>query len=312
MSILQELEDSLLSDSPVWMEFLYRYDPKKKQIFAFYEGDEDPSFYRQFIIKILNSEYELEEIIAGCKNNVLKLQKSIDWDRYNAKQLAFFVDRDLSFWLGQPLEYGGNVFVTDEYSVENYICNSHMFRVWLQRFEGFSRASKKEIDYMMDIYEGIKPVFETYMKPIMAKAVVAKRHNPDIALKKYKPSFEFFNNDDDVNFNITNQNIINDKWDLSDEDDEEVQYQVQEFDEHGDYYFVRGKWFLLFMLQLGEHMRLNGDFFAPSLDKKGKLSPTCAVSTSQGLTALAPNWESEPPRRLQTFLNVTYGEYMAV
>lgn len=312
MSILQELEDSLLSDSPVWMEFLYRYDPKKKQIFAFYEGDEDPSFYRQFIIKISNSEYELEEIIAGCKNNVIKLQQSIDWGRYNIKQIAFFVDRDLSFWLDQPYEYGENVFVTDEYSVENYICNSHMFRVWLQRFEGFSRASKKEIDDMINIYEGMKPVFEALMKPIMAKAVVAKRHNSDVALKEYKPAFEFINDSDHVNLNITNQEAMNNKWDLSDKDDEEVQQQVKKFDEYGKNYFVRGKWFLLFMLQLGEHMRLNGDFFAPSLGKTGKLSPTCAVSPAQGITALAPNWEGEVPIRLQAFLKSTYGAYMAV
>ena len=32
MSILQELEESLQSDAPIYMEFLYRYDPKRKQV----------------------------------------------------------------------------------------------------------------------------------------------------------------------------------------------------------------------------------------------------------------------------------------
>lgn len=312
MSILKELEDSLLSDSPVWMEFLYRYDPKKKQIFAFYEGDEDPSFYRQFIVQILNGEYELEEIIAGCKNNVLKLQKSIDWNRYNTKQIAFFVDRDLSFWLDQPDEYGDNVYVTDEYSVENYICNNQIFRVWLQRFEGFSRASKKEIDDMVGVYKALKPVFEKLMMPIMAKAVVAKKHKSDIALKEYKPAFAFINDSDHVKFNITNPNAMNDKWHLTDQDEEEIQQQINMFKYYENNYFVRGKWLLLFMLQLGEYMRLNSEFFAPSLRKKGKLSPTCAVSSSQGITALAPNWEDETPISLQIFLESTYAQYMVV
>ena len=160
--------------------------------------------------------------------------------------------------------------------------------------------------------KNLDTLFEALMKPIMAKAVVAKRRNPDIALKEYKPAFDFVNDIDHVNFNITNQNAINDKWDLSDEDNDEVQQQVKKFDEYGDNYFVRGKWFLLFILQLGEHMRLNGDFFAPSLGKNGKLSPTCAVSPSQGITALAPNWEGEAPIRLQAFLKSTYGAYMAV
>ena len=54
------------------------------------------------------------------------------------------------------------------------------------------------------------------------------------------------------------------------------------------------------MLHLGEYMRLNGDSFAPSLGKKGKLSPTCSVTPSQGLTVLAPNWEKDTPIRLQS------------
>ena len=54
MSILQELENSLLSDAQYYMEFLYRYNPKKKQVFAFYEGDEDSSFYHNIISIILD------------------------------------------------------------------------------------------------------------------------------------------------------------------------------------------------------------------------------------------------------------------
>lgn len=74
MSILQELEKSLQSDAPSYMEFLYRYDPKKKQVFAFYEGDEDSSFYHHFLRTAIDDDCELEEIVAGCKNNVIKLQ----------------------------------------------------------------------------------------------------------------------------------------------------------------------------------------------------------------------------------------------
>ena len=45
MSLLEMMEESKRSTAAVYMEFLYRYDPKKKQVFAFYEGDEDSSFY---------------------------------------------------------------------------------------------------------------------------------------------------------------------------------------------------------------------------------------------------------------------------
>ena len=71
MSILQELEKSVQSDAPSYMEFLYRYNPKKKQVFAFYEGDEDSSFYRHILKKTLDHDCELEEIVAGDRKSVV-------------------------------------------------------------------------------------------------------------------------------------------------------------------------------------------------------------------------------------------------
>lgn len=121
MTILDEMTESLNTDSPVFIDFLYRYDPKKKQIFAFYEGDEDSSYYQKMIKSALPKDFELEELVAGCKNNVLKLWREFDWSTYDRHQILFFVDRDLSFWLGEPQSFGENVFVTDEYSVENYV-----------------------------------------------------------------------------------------------------------------------------------------------------------------------------------------------
>ena len=131
MSILQVLEESLHSDAPCYMEFLYRYDPKKQQCFAFYEGDEDSSFYHHFLKEAIGEDCALEEIVAGCKNNVIKLHREFNWGEYSARQILFFVDRDLSYWLNESDSYGDNVFITDEYSIENYIVNSQGFYLGL-------------------------------------------------------------------------------------------------------------------------------------------------------------------------------------
>ena len=146
MSLLQVLEVSIHSDAPCYLEFLSRYNPKKKQVFAFYEGDEDASYYQHVIRKAVGDDVEIEEIIAGCKENVLKLHREFDWTYYNQNQIAFFIDRDISFWLGINLPVENNIFITDEYSVENYVANAQGFRAWITRFEGFSRATKSEID----------------------------------------------------------------------------------------------------------------------------------------------------------------------
>lgn len=314
MSILQELEESLQSDAPSYMDFLYRYDPKKKQVFAFYEGDEDSSFYHYFLKAAIDDDCELEEIVAGCKNNIIKLQQEFDWNLYNSKQIIFFVDRDLSYWLMESTHYNENIFVTDEYSVENYVVNSQGFKSWLIHFEGFARANKKELNNMISQYEVSIADFKQKMMPIMAEAVVAKRHNPSISLSEFKISrnksiiFDICNGH--LDFKISIERKVLEKWKLAPEHCTEINEQMECFSNNISHYSVRGKWILCFMAEIGEYMRLNTDIFAPSLKTKGKLPPTCSVPTSQCFSALAPYCTEAIPERLENFLNITYRIYL--
>lgn len=312
MQILQELEKSLKSDAPSYMEFLYRYNPKKKQVFAFYEGDEDSSFYHRILESALAIGYELEEIVAGCKNNVLKLHREFDWSSYNYKQIAFFVDRDLSYWLDDSTQYGENVFVTDEYSVENYVATPKGFRAWLIHFEGFARAKKKEIDFIVSEYECNIAKFEKEMMPIMAQAIVAKRNDDTISLNDFKLSKNvclLCIQNGHISFKICEDERIFSKWKLSSANQDEITTQVERFTAEKDHYSVRGKWILCFMAEFGEYLRLNSNIFAPSLGYSGKASPTCAVPTSQCLSVLAPYCNTSISKRLELFLKSTYLSY---
>lgn len=314
MSILQELEESLQSDAPSYMDFLYRYDPKKKQVFAFYEGDEDSSFYHHFLRAAIDDDCELEEIVAGCKNNIIKLQQEFNWNLYNNKQIVFFIDRDLSYWLAESTHFDENIFVTDEYSVENYIVNSQGFKSWLIHFEGFARANKKEIDNMISQYEVSIADFKQKMMPIMAEAVVAKRHDPSISLSEFKISrnksiiFDICNGH--LDFKIISERKVLEKWKLTPEHCAEIAKQMECFSKNISYYSVRGKWILCFMAEVGEYMRLNANVFAPSLKTTGKIPLTCSVPASQCLSALAPYCAEAIPERLDHFLNITYRIYL--
>lgn len=311
MTILDELTESLQSDSPVFIDFLYRYNPKKKQIFAFYEGDEDSSYYHGMIKRVLPKDYELEELVAGCKNNVLKLWREFDWSTYDKHQILFFVDRDLSFWLGEPQHFGENVFVTDGYSVENYVVSRQSFEIWLHKFKGFARAKKAELDNMINTYSRLEDYFSEQMIHIMAAAVVAKRHDNSINLSDYKLSKS-------LSFEIRNGSlecIINDdraylsKWNLSDRDDDEIVRQIEIIENNKDHYSVRGKWILFFLAEAGESMRINASLFAPSLNSKGKTPPTCSVASTQCLSVLAPYCDTPSPR-LSAFLSHTCGAFL--
>lgn len=314
MCILQELEESLQSDAQFYMDFLYRYDPKKKQVFAFYEGDEDSSFYHHFLKEAIDDDCELEEIVAGCKSNVIKLQREFDWRSYDNNQIIFFVDRDLSYWLTESTRYGKNVFVTDGYSVENYIVSPQGFRSWLTHFEGFARASKKELDGMISQYKVNIADFNQKMMPIMARAVVAKRHDRSISLGEFKisggKSVIFNTCDGCLGFTVNMGENVSKKWKLTSEHRAEVDRQIDCFKRSINHYSVRGKWALCFMAEMGEYMRLNADMFAPSLKAAGKISPTCSVHASQCFSVLAPYCVEVIPKRLEHFLNATYHVYM--
>ncbi len=314
MSILDEMEESSKSTAPVFMEFLYRYDPKKKQIFAFYEGDEDSSYYSNIIKRVIDPDYKLEEIVAGCKNNVLKVQKEFNWNEYNNKQIAFFVDRDLSFWLDDTENLAPNVFVTDFYSVENYAVKVDVLEAWLKNFEGFARAKKQEIDYMLYEYESNITMFNKEMMFIMAQAVVAKRHDKSVRLSDLNlvnnKNIAFKMEDNHLKFDFfIDEEKISKVWKLENVENQEIQAQIKEFKTKIEHYSVRGKWLLHFVAEIGEYMRLHPNLFAPSLGKKEKLSPTCAVPTAHCFVALAPYCTEYIPKRLEQFLKSTYLQY---
>lgn len=311
MSILDEMTESLKTDSPVFIEFLYRYNPKKKQVFAFYEGDEDSSYYQKIIRNFLPNDYELEELVAGCKNNVIKLNRDFDWSTYDERKMLFFVDRDLSFWLNEPEQFYDNVFVTDDYSVENYVVSQQSFEIWLLRFEGFARAKKEEIEKMVSLYSQLEKDFINQMIPIMATAIVAKRYRRSINLSDFKLSkyLSFEPKDNSYRCIIHGDDSYLVKWGISKEHHGEIAKQIEFILCNLDHFSVRGKWILFFLAEVGEYMRKNANLFAPSLSAKGRVSPTCAVSSSQCLSVLAP-YCYKSSSRLDAFLLKTCGSLL--
>jgi hypothetical protein len=310
MNILEELDESLKSDISSYMEFLYRYDPKKKQVFAFYEGDEDSSYYNKYLKKYI-LDYELKEIVAGCKNNVIKLHRNFDWNLYNQNQIVFFIDRDLSFWLKEPQYYAKNLFITDGYSVENYIVNAEAFRCYLTKILGFARANKNEIDCMVDECMSLISEFQKCMMVIMAKAIIGKKYNSSIALGNFKISkyIKFSIDNNTIKFQLNNTNEIDKEWLILPEHVDEINKQVEDFKDNLENYFVRGKWLLWFMAKIGDIMRLNANIFAPSLGQNGKIKPTCSIALSQVFSVLAPWSGDEITNNFEKFLNNTYRCY---
>lgn len=310
---MQELEDSLTSDAPMYMEFLYRFNPKKRQIFAFYEGDEDLSYYNNILRKIFGPALEIEEIIAGCKNNVLKLLRGFNWKYYRRKQICFFVDKDLSFWLKSEHPSDNNLYVTDGYSIENYIVTEKMFHILMTEIMGFGRACKKELDIVKSKYKVLFEQFQNEMMQVMATCILAKRKNDNISLSDYKLSnaLNIKLQANELVISLCNNELLKVKklWGI--DDDEAIEKLIGSFAEFPQEYHIRGKWLLYFMVRYGEYIRLEYLSFCPSLKEKAEkcLHPICTINPTKAVPVLGPRC-CDIPKSLKFFIDSNYGQYL--
>jgi len=87
-------------------------------VFVFEAGD-DSRVFGAWIAR-LNVEISFEPIFFGGKHDVLELWKLLERDKAGiSRNVYFFVDRDFDDLRG--IEDAKNIFMTDRYSIENYL-----------------------------------------------------------------------------------------------------------------------------------------------------------------------------------------------
>lgn len=123
MSFLQSLKDAGASSITSYIRFLQEYKSTDKALHLFIEGNDDPSFYTNFIKNIAGKKYELYFYNCKNKNGVYENYNKINWNTYNKHKALFFVDKDYSDILGLSYVTDDNIFVTKYYSIENYLVN---------------------------------------------------------------------------------------------------------------------------------------------------------------------------------------------
>ncbi len=104
-------------------------------VHAFVEGHDDLSFYMNFIrISVADPDCVYPLYICGNKAGVYKAHHLIMKASPRGTTL-FFVDKDLSDILGEQWAQACNIYVTDYYSIENYLVSDDMLsRVWTELF----------------------------------------------------------------------------------------------------------------------------------------------------------------------------------
>jgi Protein of unknown function (DUF4435) len=300
MSMLDVHITALNNNVSIYHEFLSRYSKIKKVVYGFVEGKEDPCFYRGFLEHAIPDDWNIELWAAGNKKQVYKIYNDIDWRSFPKTRICFFVDRDLSDLIPEKFICDKNIYVTDNYSIENDIVNKSTCNRILAEVFGWSKVSHTELDEICDLFEIELEKFYMAMVPIMAQILLWRRNNERAMLNDIGMS-DFFS------FNAGSLQIIekpNGKANVSECIHEHCKIPYDPTKEitsvetelmQGDIYkkTTRGKFLFWFLIS-----------FCISVKKKMNVE----ISHKNGMTIIGNR--ARTPSSLRQFVNETFCNYI--
>lgn len=142
----------LASGNITYHEFLLAYKSSERIVYGIVEGRQDPCFYRGIIEGMLPERWDVNLIRAGNKAKVLQVFVDMDWSRFPEKRVCFFVDRDLSEFLGGEKHSGQNLYVTDKYSIDSEIVTANAFERTLQEIYGITDLTELEREGLSKLF----------------------------------------------------------------------------------------------------------------------------------------------------------------
>lgn len=146
--------------------------------YGFVEGKDDPSYYRPIINNLLPQGCYIILYPSNGKENVKYIYEEISKRGFQHNRISFFMDRDLSCIVEDPnlIKDDPNVYITDNYSIENDILSDDTLGNILDII-GLTTLSVKDTTAIKELFVTQKGLFEQGMKFIMANIILWKREN---------------------------------------------------------------------------------------------------------------------------------------
>lgn len=292
-------------------EFLRAQDFSKKQIFGFVEGKDDPSFYQGHIENCICLDGWIVKLIEagnkkGNKERVLRLLNVIDWNRYSKKQVLFFVDRDLSEFLNEQIPVSENLYLTDMYSIENYVVSISTLR----------RVLRELYNVMLQEYEFeiIAGLFQKGLNSLRELMTIITSWYIYLYRNGKKPIFDDIIMDDLVNIDhcqfIMKQIDVNKyleiKWGFEMKGID-ISSVVKEFNEkNGPILYIRGKNLMWFFINFINSFCRNCVEIIPSINVP--IKGVRELNTKDSIKDLGPR--TKIPQTLKEFIDKTCLAYI--
>lgn len=182
MSYVDILRTARSSRVSVVHKFLTNYDPNADRVYSFVEGDADVSFYRTQIKRYLTNERKLFTYNCEGKAGVASAYEDVVKKYPTCERVLFFLDKDVDDIVGVLWPSDPRIFVTECYSIENYVVSKDALRQYLQDFVKI-RKCDIDVNDVLEQFDQELACFHRVMVPIMAWIVIMKRSGCAVVLQ---------------------------------------------------------------------------------------------------------------------------------
>ena len=176
MDMLRVHSDARHSSNAHYHVFLARYSNTKRVVYGFVEGQQDPCCYQTWIEQCLPDEWNVELWPVKGKDAVYRTYSRFDWHRFSKRRVGFFVDRDFSEVVPGERPGDVNIYVTDDYSIENSLVSAATCRRALTEVVGFTDVDHDELDDVCARFEKEYDRFLKTMIPVTAWLLSQQRN----------------------------------------------------------------------------------------------------------------------------------------
>jgi hypothetical protein len=190
MSLIDELRASRQSSATAHLQFLQ--NQKYGGIHAFMEGNSDPSFYRAAILRFHSDFNSIFIYDCGGKKGVYKLREKINSlsEGGSIKKfqitILYFVDKDIAEIIPEAHPHADDVYITDHYSIENYLVSRYVFDTILTDCFSFTKGTLPDKQRFLDLFENQLQAFYDHVAPVMAWGLYLIRHKVDFKFDDIK------------------------------------------------------------------------------------------------------------------------------
>ncbi|MDM8566253.1 DUF4435 domain-containing protein [Candidatus Halobeggiatoa sp. HSG11] len=182
MSLVDNLRQQTQEPLAIWLQFITAYKNERYTLYIFFEGKTDGAYYLPELRR-RRKQYEISQFICDGKDGVIEAyndkrisKKVTDW-----KNVLFFVDRDLDELLNIiKIPQSSSFFVTDYYSIENYLVNNEILEMFWGDF--YKLPSNENLNLVLQNFEHSRNIFVKLIRPMMAWAIIQKKKEQKLAI----------------------------------------------------------------------------------------------------------------------------------